>query len=108
MMGNKRHKPEENFSEHTLRKRLSTPKFSADAHTVFPAGIPILVGATGNADHRQGLRNRQMRCLNSADELNLFRGRVSHSSTTPSPIMLFEQTVLKGQFGNNFFQGQCY
>src|ERR1700746_1420867 len=51
--------------------------------------IPAVVRSTGDAEFVQGALGRQMRLLDQLDDLGLLGCRISHASSSPSPLMLF-------------------
>jgi len=51
--------------------------------------VPAIECGAGNAQHVEGLLRRQMGPLNGSDDFQLFGCRVSHSSNSPAPVMLF-------------------
>ena len=51
--------------------------------------IPSIECRTWDAQHIEGLSNRQMRTLDRADDLQFLGRRASHCSNSPTPAMLF-------------------
>jgi hypothetical protein len=52
--------------------------------------IPAIEGRSAHADPVQGLASRQMRLFDQLDDLSFLSGWISHSSSPPSAIMLFQ------------------
>src|SRR5215471_12576237 len=51
--------------------------------------IPAVERSAGDAEFVQGALGRQMRLLDKLDDLGLLGCRISHASSSPSPLMLF-------------------
>src|SRR5690606_2216357 len=51
--------------------------------------IPAIEGWPRNTELVECLPSRQMRLFDQPDDLKLFRGGISHSSSPPCPVMLF-------------------
>src|SRR6056297_3321475 len=51
--------------------------------------VPAIEGRLRDAEHLQRAFRRQVRLLDEPDDLQLFGGRIPHSWSPPSPIMLF-------------------
>src|SRR5450755_4714865 len=51
--------------------------------------IPAVERSAGDAEFVQGALGRQMRLLDQLDDLGLLGCRISHASSSPSPLMLF-------------------
>ena len=51
--------------------------------------VPAVECGSRNTEHCQCLLGGKLRSLHQSDDLKLLGGRVSHSSSSPSPSMLF-------------------
>src|ERR1700743_425041 len=51
--------------------------------------VPSVEGGAGNAELFQRALGRQTRLLDQLDDLGLLGCRISHASSSPSPLMLF-------------------
>src|SRR5690606_10551404 len=70
-------------------RRCGRPVFQPLDTVGLEAIIPSIEGRPWNAQLFQRLPGWQMRLLDKPDDLKLFGGGISHSSSPPSPIMLF-------------------